>query len=88
LLKGRSHHPPFVKRIEGDFSRQGPGGKMKPKLYEIPEARIAKLLKGKELIQGNQEIIENLKGNKVSIEGCGYGSPNRQENRLKRSDYH
>jgi hypothetical protein len=37
------------------------------KLYKIPEETVRKILAGKELIQGNQEIIENIEGLKYPL---------------------
>ena len=54
------------------FSRYA---KRRGKLYKIPEETVRRILKGKELIQGNQEIIEDVQGFKyplkiiVSVEG-------------------
>ena len=46
------------------FSRHA---KRRAKLYEIPEATIIKILEGKELSQGNHEIIENTEGFKYPL---------------------
>ena len=43
--------------MEIKFSRHA---KRRAKLYEIPESKIVEVLEGKELNQGNQEIIENF----------------------------
>ena len=54
------------------FSRHA---KRRGKLYKIPEETVRRILKGKELIQGNQEIIKDVQGFKyplkivVSVEG-------------------
>lgn len=46
------------------FSRHA---KIRGKLYEIPEETVRKILEGKELTQGDQEIIENVEGFKYPI---------------------
>ena len=54
------------------FSRHA---KRRGKLYKIPEETVRRILEGRELIQGDQEIIENAQGFKyplkivVSVEG-------------------
>ncbi len=54
------------------FSRHA---KRRGKLYEIPEETVEQILEEKELIQGSQEIVENVQGFKyplkivVSVEG-------------------
>ena len=54
------------------FSRHA---KRRGKLYNISEETVEKILEEKELIQGNQEIIEDVQGLKyplkivVSVEG-------------------
>jgi hypothetical protein len=45
--------------VEIKFSRHA---KRRGKLYRIPEETVRKILEGKELIQGNQEIIEIVEG--------------------------
>ena len=50
--------------MEIKFSRHA---KRRAKLYKIPESTIIKVLEGKELNQGNQEIIENVKGLKYPL---------------------
>ena len=58
--------------MEIKFSRHA---KRRGKLYKISEETVRKILEGKELVQGNLEIIENVKGFKyplkvvVSVEG-------------------
>lgn len=46
------------------FSRHS---KRRGKLYRIPEETVRKILEGKELIQGNQEIIEIVEGFKYPL---------------------
>jgi len=46
------------------FSRHA---KRRAQLYKIPEGIVRKILEGKELIQGNQEIIENVEGFKYPL---------------------
>jgi hypothetical protein len=50
--------------VEIKFSRHA---KRRAKLYKIPESTIIKVLEGKELNQGNQEIIENVEGLKYPL---------------------
>ncbi|MCC6324168.1 MAG: hypothetical protein DCC43_12635 [Candidatus Brocadia sp.] len=50
--------------MEIKFSRHA---KRRGKLYKIPEETVRKILAGKELIQGNQEIIENVEGFKYPL---------------------
>ena len=50
--------------MEIKFSRHA---KRRAKLYKIPESTIIKVLEGKELNQGNQEIIENVEGLKYPL---------------------
>jgi len=50
--------------VEIKFSRHA---KRRGKLYKIPEETVRKILAGKELIQGNQEIIENVEGFKYPL---------------------
>lgn len=58
--------------MEIKFSRHA---KRRGKLYKIPEGTVRRILEGKELIQDNQEIIEDVEGFKyplkivVSVEG-------------------
>jgi hypothetical protein len=51
--------------VEIQFSRHA---KRRAKLYGIPETTILKALEGKELTQGNQEIIESVEGWGSAIE--------------------
>jgi hypothetical protein len=46
------------------FSRHA---KRRAQLYKIPEEIVRKILEGKELIQGDQEIIENVEGFKYPL---------------------
>jgi hypothetical protein len=41
--------------------------KRRSQLYKIPEEIVRKILEGKELIQGDQEIIENVEGFKYPL---------------------
>jgi hypothetical protein len=50
--------------VEIKFSRHA---KRRGKLYDISEATILKVLERKELIRGNQEIIENVEGLKYPL---------------------
>ena len=50
--------------MEIKFSRHA---KRRGKLYKISEGTVRKILKGKELVQGNQEIIENVEGFKYPL---------------------
>lgn len=50
--------------MEVKFSRHA---KRRGKLYNIPEETVRKILAGKELIRGNQEIIENVEGFKYPL---------------------
>lgn len=50
--------------MEIKFSRHA---KRRGELYKIPEETVRKILAGKELIQGNQEIIENVEGFKYPL---------------------
>ena len=50
--------------MEIKFSRHA---KRRGKLYRIPEETVRKILEGKELIQGNQEIIEIVEGFKYPL---------------------
>jgi len=50
--------------VEIKFSRHAKG---RGKLYKIPEETVRKILEGKELIRGNQEIIENVEGFKYPL---------------------
>lgn len=50
--------------MEIKFSRHA---KRRAKLYKIPESTILRILEGKELNQGNQEIIENVEGFKYPL---------------------
>jgi hypothetical protein len=46
------------------FSRHA---KRRAQLYKIPEEIVRKILERKELIQGDQEIIENVEGFKYPL---------------------
>jgi len=46
------------------FSRHA---KRRAQLYKIPEEIVRKILEGKELIQSDQEIIENVEGFKYPL---------------------
>ena len=50
--------------MEIKFSRHA---KRRGKLYKIPEETVRKILEGKELVQGNQEIIEYVEGFKYPL---------------------
>ncbi|MCL6087783.1 MAG: DUF4258 domain-containing protein [Actinobacteria bacterium] len=50
--------------MEIKFSRHA---KRRAKLYKIQESTILKILEGKELNQGNQEIISNIEGFKYPL---------------------
>ena len=50
--------------MEIKFSRHA---KRRGKLYKIPEETVRKILEEKELVQGNQEIIENVEGFKYPL---------------------
>jgi len=50
--------------VEIKFSRHA---KRRGKLYKISEETVRKILEGKEWIQGNQEIIENVEGFKYPL---------------------
>lgn len=50
--------------MEIKFSRHA---KRRAKLYKIPEETVREILAGKELIQGSQEIIENVEGLKYPL---------------------
>ena len=50
--------------MEIRFSRHA---KRRAKLYKIQESTILKILEGKELNQGNREIIENVEGLKYPL---------------------
>lgn len=50
--------------MEIKFSRHA---KRRGKLYKIPEETVRKILAGKELIRGNQEVIENVEGFKYPL---------------------
>ncbi len=50
--------------MEIKFSRHA---KRRSKLYKIPELTILKILEGKNLTQGTQEIIENVEGFKYPL---------------------
>jgi hypothetical protein len=45
--------------VEIKFSRNA---KRRTKLYKIPESAILKVLEGKKLTHGNQEVMENIEG--------------------------
>jgi len=50
--------------VEIKFSRHA---KRRGKLYKIPEVTILKILEGKKITLGNQEIIENVAGFKYPL---------------------
>ena len=50
--------------MEIRFSRHA---KRRAKLYKIQESTVLKILEGKELNQGNREIIENVEGFKYPL---------------------
>jgi len=50
--------------LEIKFSRHA---KRRGKLYKIPEETVRKILEEKELVQGNQEIIEYVEGFKYPL---------------------
>ena len=50
--------------MEIKFSRHA---KRRGKLYKIPEETVRKILEEKELVQGNQEIIEYVEGFKYPL---------------------
>lgn len=50
--------------MEIKFSRHA---KRRGKLYKITEETVRRILAGKELIQGNQEIIENVEDFKYPL---------------------
>lgn len=50
--------------MEIEFSRHA---KRRGRLYKIPEETVRRILAGKTLIQGNQEIMEKVEGFKYPL---------------------